>query len=342
MVLICTTTALYAQTPTQFFEIFPGDINRQFKFILDRGESMRLELMQIEDLQLLPNLDSLVAMVVRDLPQLTDTSEQVTHGRRLDYMILDSQNHVRLRTGADRNEYFASGNGQVRSLKMDEDTVMITGVTKPGRPMRFYRLSFYLNHLQNLGSYKGQLQQKVRLLMQPQNEKWLRAEEGNYYLKDNPAITAPAPAGKFGGSGLLLFVPSVDIQNYRDRFVPSITVGLAKVTRRHNVYQEYGLFSEAHFRFAKTNGTDKIFVQSFLTLSYGRGKIADNMKIPIKLFPYVSVSYLVKSRGDFYEKNTFRLGVGRFSNNSLKIEPALYMNGLFENITPSLRVVQIF
>ncbi len=345
MVLMCTTSALYAQTPGYFFQTFPGDVTWQFKFILDRGESMQVELMHIDDLQHLPNLDSVVAIVTGDIPQLVDTSEQVLHGRRLAYIGVDSGRQVMLRAGTDRNEYFLSRDGRMELLKMDEDTVTVTGVIKTGGPTRFYRLSFFLNDFNNLKLYNnGQLQEKIRLLMQQKNGKWLRAEDGSFHLKDNPGITAPTPAGKAGGTGLLLLRPSIDIQNYRDRFVPSITVGLAITKRRNFIYKEYGVSSEAHFRFAKINDKDKIFVQSFLTLSYGRGKTTSNMTSPVRLFPFISVSYLTRSKGDLYENNTFRLGVGRFflGNNSTKLEPAIYMNDVFKNITPSLRVVQVF
>ncbi len=376
MVLICTTATLCAQTPAQLFETFPGDVSRHYKFALNKGEAMHLEVMHIDDLQRLPGVDSLVAMVIADLSQMTDTSADVLHGRRIDYIVGGNEKQVRLRSTPDMSEYFTSNNGHTMLMKVAEDTVMITGgisVREPGTEdtfreprteatfreprtettprtgaqaqNRYYRISFFLNDLRNLSNYKnGQLQQKIELLIKQANEKWLRAKDGRFYLKSVPGITASAPAGKLGGMGLLLFRPSVDIQNYKDRFVPSISFGLAIINRRNSIYQEYGLSNELHFRFASTNGTSKTFVQSFFTLSYGRGKITSNMSFPVKLFPYISVGYLAKQTGSLYEKNTFRLGLGRFflGNVSTKIEPALYMNDLFKNITPSLRVVQIF
>jgi hypothetical protein len=282
---------------------------------------------------------------MKDMSPLIDSLEQVRYGRRIDYIVAGNEKQVRLRGEPGNNQYFTLNNGVTMSLKMEEDTLTVTGVIAAQPENRYYRLSFFLNDMGNLNAYNnGQLQQKIEGFIQGTDLKCLRSKDGHFYLKDNPGITAPAPAGKMGGTGLLILRPSVDIQNYRARFVPSVTVGLAIINRRNSIYQEYGLSSESHFGFTNEDGRDKIRVQSFLTLSYGRGKIASNLNFPAKLFPYFSLGYLLNREGSLYEKNTFRLGVGRFflGNISTKIEPAFYMNGLFKNFTPSLRVVQMF
>ena len=63
-----------------------------------------------------------------------------------------------------------------------------------------------------------------------------------------------------------------------------------------------------------------------------------------KISPAISIGYLIRRKGDFYEKNTFKLGLGRYApfGGSLRIEPAFYFKNLFKGITPSLRITQYF
>jgi DNA-directed RNA polymerase specialized sigma24 family protein len=48
--------------------------------------------------------------------------------------------------------------------------------------------------------------------------------------------------------------------------------------------------------------------------------------------------------GEFYDKNTFRLGVGSksFSGGKLALEPLLYFHDIFQNTTPGLRLTMLF
>ena len=51
-----------------------------------------------------------------------------------------------------------------------------------------------------------------------------------------------------------------------------------------------------------------------------------------------TVGYLVHRRGDYYEPNTWRITGGLNLTPNVKVEPEVYFNGLFKNLSPGLRL----
>lgn len=58
----------------------------------------------------------------------------------------------------------------------------------------------------------------------------------------------------------------------------------------------------------------------------------------LTLYAPFSITYLVKRRGDFFEKNTFNLGMGGIKYGTLTIKSYIYFHEFFKNITPSVQV----
>ena len=71
------------------------------------------------------------------------------------------------------------------------------------------------------------------------------------------------------------------------------------------------------------------------------------MNIAVPDFSFInsfSFGYLIKRSGDFYEKNTMRIGIGQASlfKNKINIEPVIYYNNLFKGVTPGLKLTVNF
>lgn len=96
----------------------------------------------------------------------------------------------------------------------------------------------------------------------------------------------------------------------------------------------------------KNNGSKaKTFRNTFVTISYGSELIQKRQsQLRNITFPLLSIGYLFDNNGNYYDKNTFKVGLGRFSlsNGSTKIEPTVYFNNFFKGVTPSLRITQRF
>ncbi|MEO8853754.1 MAG: hypothetical protein ABI359_08245 [Ginsengibacter sp.] len=358
------TGSLCAQTNNKEDKIFdvPSDIimNRRFYINLDKGNSLKIELTDITDLQKIDNIDSLLRIFMNDVTPLRDSFSDPITTKRLDY-VTDTVGRKKIRFQQFRpgGASFLVEKGELASLKTGQDTINIIGIiSDPAKPKqkisrthaRYYHLTFYLNNMSEIADYmNGILAQKIATIHNEVNAKWpLILGSGSHYLQMDRSITAERPRGFTpGGEGDYLegFI-SVNVQNYKNYFVPSFSVGAnITYTNRDRTYKwEPGLFWEPHFLFAKdAQGNLHTYRNDFLTLTYGQGGITDHDSHKDFSFSTVfSLGYLIHREGDLMEKNTFRLGGGALKLSKTTIEPSMYFNNFFKGVTPGIRISQRF
>ncbi len=335
-------------------------INRRFFVSLDKGNKLQIELTDITDLQSLANIDSLLQVFITDIAPLKDSIADPLTSKRIDY-ITDAQGKrkIRFQQFQPKGATFLLNKGELASLRTEQDTLNIIGIiTNPPKPEqkislnnpRYYHLTFYLNNMNELTGYmNGVLTEKISTIQQHVNGKWaLVLGSGNHYLKKDSTITAGPPKGftSQGTGDFLNGFITVNVQNYKNYFVPSFTLGARFVfTNRDRTFKwEPGIFWEPHYLFAKDEaGKLKTYRNDFLTLTYGQGGTTDHD--PRKEFSYsavFSLGYLIRQQGDFIEKNTFRLGAGKLQLNKTTIEPSMYFDNFFHGVTPGIRISQSF
>ena len=105
-----------------------------------------------------------------------------------------------------------------------------------------------------------------------------------------------------------------------------------------------GLSWEPQFLFAKNaQGNLVTYRNDFLTLLLGAEPIAGKGKtegLNFGFFQHLSIGYLVRNKGDFYDPHTFRIGTGSINwiEGRVKLEPVFYFHDFFKGITPGLRL----
>lgn len=362
MLLASITVNLCGQSKAdKTFEV-PANIvfNRRFDVDLEKGNRMQLYLSDINDLQRLSNIDSLLQVFLDDLYLLKDSLSDPLTAKRIDY-VTDQQDRkkIRFRQQHPKGASFLLSNGELASLRTEQDTVYIIGIIKnPPSPQekissthpRYFQLSFFLNNLSELSAYmNGPIKGKLATIQNEVNSKWpLVLGTGSRYLGKDRSITADRRRG-FTGKAVKDFLVlnfTVNAQNYKNYFVPSFTLGAkATLSNRDQTFKwEPGLFWEPHFIFAK-NAQDQLrtYRNDFLTLTYAQGGTKDYD--PRKDFAFsaqFSFGYLVYRQGEYFEKKTFRLGGGKFSIYKTTIEPSMYFNNFFRGVTPCIRISQYF
>jgi hypothetical protein len=247
--------------------------------------------------------------------------------------------------------------GEAAVLKLEQDTVHFSGTVsytanvafrKPFAATRQYRVSFFVNDLSVLESYTdGRLNRMIDELQNNVNGTWVTTQQrGSAYLKTQPAITANRDKGYVAGGNYLNLRFSVDVQNYKNYFVPSFSLGAGVIIASANFKRDLILSWDPHFFFGNNaQGQLRTFRNDFLTLTAGQGAIEDNNPTKESHFiTIMSLGYLVKREGEYFEKNTLRLGAGRLSlfGGKTKFEPVLYFTDLFKRTTPGLRWIQSF
>jgi hypothetical protein len=335
-------------------------ITRRFYINLDKGNKLTIEVTDFSDLQRIADMDSLLRVFKNDMAPLKDSfSDQLT-SKRVDFFT-DAQGRkkIRIQQYQPDGSSFVLNNGEMASLKIAQDTVNIIGViTDPPKPVdrinpthpRYYHLTFYLNNIGDLTDYmNGVLNEKIATIQDNVNGKWPTVlGTGYHYINNHKSIYADHPKGfTDGGHGdFMELTATVNIQNYKNYFVPSFSLGVQfTLTNSDRNYKWVpGIFWEPHFLFAKdANGKLHTYRNDFLTLTYGQGGTKDHN--PHKDFSFstvFSLGYLIHREGDFIDKNTFRLGAGKLRLTKTTIEPSMYFNNFFKGVTPCIRISQSF
>ncbi|HVZ97442.1 MAG TPA: hypothetical protein VG847_11240 [Chitinophagaceae bacterium] len=355
-------TRLCAQTNNksdQTFEV-PENIvfNRKFNVDLGNGNKMQILLSDINDLKSVGNVDSILQVFLEDLRPLKDSFSDPISSKHIDY-ITDAKGRkkIRLQQHAPKGASYLIDKSELSSLRTEQDTINIIGIIINPLPaqekisltnLRYYEYSFYLNSLDEITAYmNGVLTAKIITIENDVNGKWPTVlGTGSHYLKTDKTITADKPKGfTTGGNGDMLELNvSAGVQNYKNYFVPSFSLGAKIVfSNRERTYKwEPGLFWEPQFLFSRdAQNRLRTYRNDFLTLVYGQGGIKDHD--PAKDFSFsavFSLGYLINRSGDFYEKNTFRLGAGKINLAKTTIEPLMYFNNFFKGVTPGIRISQ--
>ena len=364
MLFISILPDLFAQSKSKTDDAFeiPSNIimNRRFYFDLGKGNKLQIELTDITDLHRISNIDSLLKVFVNDITPLKDSLLDPYTSKRIDYVTdAKGRKKVRLQQFQPKGDNYLLNNGEPSSLKISQDTINIIGIIpnppKPSQKIslthpRYFHLLFYLNNLGELAGYMGgTLTEKIAAVQNNVNTKWpLILGSDSHYLEKDKTISADQPKGfTSGGNGdYLEGFATVNVQNYKNYFVPSFSIGTKLVlANRERTYKwEPGLLWEPHFLFAKdSSGKLRTYRNDFLTFTYGQGGTTDHD--PRKDFSFstvFSLGYLINRNGDFFEKNTFRFGAGKLKLLKTTIEPSIYFNNFFKGVTPGIRITQGF
>ncbi len=335
-------------------------MNRRFYIDLEKGNKLTIEVTDITDLQRIANIDSILKVFANDLTPLKDSLSDPLTSKRIDY-VTDAQGRkkVRILKYASKGDNYLLNNGELSSLKINQDTINIIGViSNPPKPKqkislqnpRYYHLVFYLNNFNELADYmNGTLIQKISTIQNKVNGRWpILKGGGSHYLKPDKSIVADKPKGftPSGTGDFLAAQATVNIQNYKAYFVPSFSLGLQlTLTNRERTFKwEPGLYWEPHFFFSKdAQGKLRTYRNDFLTLTYGQGGTTDHD--PRKDFSFsavFSLGYLIHQSGEFIEEGTFRFGAGKLKLHKTTIEPSIYFDHFFKGVTPGIRISQSF
>ncbi|PWV49614.1 hypothetical protein [Chitinophaga sp. S165] len=338
----------------RIFDLPANEINRRFLIALDKGDKMQVELVGLRDLDRVANIDSLLRIFLKDLAPLKDSLSDELSVKRIDYVMEPpAAKKIRLRQSRPTGNSYLVLQDDVAALKLEQDTVHFIGVVPvPGqKTVHRYRISFFVNHLNDLVNYTdGRLQARLVSLRENIYTDWVRDDKGMMHIRKDYAISAKLTGGSLSAHGDYLgFNISANIQNYKNYFVPSFSLGATAITgsmSRNNKTREFGAYWEPNFFFGRDNeGKLKTYRNDFLTVVYGSGPARKDSGKKEPYLQYVfSVSYLIHRSGDYFEKHTFRTGIGRMSlfEGKTKIEPVLYFHEFFKGVTPGIRLIQSF
>ena len=289
---------------------------------LGKGNYLRADLATAADLPRL-EIDSITAKFQKESALVNDTLRRPIVDKRFDYrMGSDGQNFLTVTETPETAATFVFRDGEPAAVKIGQDTIDISGMIG-GAADHWYRLRLFLNNYTDLALYKS---------------RQLRDS-----LQQAPAAVTVAAAEKAKLS--IGFHPAAVIQNYKNAFVPSLSLQGEFQSERYGMHYGYGLFSEAMFSFERTAAESRRpYVNTFVGLSFSRYKTSAARTGRGTMPLYISFAYLVHRGGELYDPHSFRLGVGRLNlfNGNATIEPLIYFHDLLKGVSPSIRVTVDF
>ena len=334
------------------FEIPSGSLSIRYSIDLGMGNKLKVEMTDKEDIDKFKNIDSILSVFFKDIVLFKDSLTDELAAKRIDYVTdVAGRKKIRIRNYKPLASSFVIQQGEVAALKSEQDTVNIIGtvaapakygIRKPVSNVRYYRLSFFVNNFNDLKNIDTKaIGEKIMALKE--NKRWIGDNEGDWRMKNgDKSISSKTPYGAIVNSRDYIQSNIItSIQNYKNNFVPSISIGFDLVFNNGINKKYFGIALESHFFFEKDlNGKVKTFLNEFVTFSYRKTNINVMNASIVEYRPDLSLSYLGKRRGESYDKNTFRLGLGKVNlfKEAVSLEPSLYFNNLFKNLTPSLRL----
>jgi hypothetical protein len=374
LILLSVLGNLYAQEndnsrgEEKVFGLPPYSIEREFWVDLGKGNQLEIQLGTMDDLDRLGNIDSLLLVFFSDMRSFKDSLTDPLSSKRIDYVTDSSgRKKIRFRQFRSSGSSFLMDQGEPAILKLEQDTINII-ITTPlpehqrrseMPPLRYDRLRFFINNYNELEGYiTGGLNNKIRLLRQKTNynRDWTPDKLGpGAHLIQDPSISARMHKGFITPANDYL-APAVfaNVQNYKNSFAPSFSLGLT-------VHLNHG-FSLSNYHVLTTHDISLTWEPIFLFATDSQGRLQTNRNdflvlsytanpanvhdahVGNMIMPAVSLGYLIRREGDYFEHNSFRITTGRVNlfRGKTFLEPCMYFHDFFRGVTPGIRLSQRF
>ncbi|MCP9752797.1 hypothetical protein [Ferruginibacter sp. HRS2-29] len=314
---------------------------------LKANNSMRIDIYDMGGAPLKTNLDSLFNIIITTYRQMQDSLVDDLSARKLNISLYDTlMKVVSWSSIPPQEKRLLLYEGNSKPVKFCQDTVYLNvySITpsSQGQPP-FLRITLLLNDLDRIDSYNNGRYNAILKTMDRDNDHlWGYTQKGMLYLKADPEKQILKAYNPYKKQVILKFDFSLSAQNYKDRFVPSVHLGMGLAIEQYNMQVQYWIGSETHFTFSKEhNGVSKTMKNNFLIAGYRTINLTSPNK-PFRIYPNFMLGYLVKRRDHIYNNHSFKLEVARISVNkgSLRIDPTFYFHDFFKGIIPSLRITQ--
>ena len=341
------------ETSINIFEIPPFSIDKRFEVNLDKGNKMVIELSSMSMILKIENLDSIISEFTKTLQALRDSIADTNDHYKIDYLMLNADDAaVRLTRYPSASDQFLFKNGNVNLLKTNQDTIYILGkIEKENnktwqtvKKYEYYRVTFLLNHIADIEALEN-LNEQVKNVSSSENGKWNFAAKNKFVSKIFDNIYANGNAGAVDNGKFIYSDFSIGLQNYGERLLGSARLSTGVIIRRKEIEHKIGFYAELPLVFSKSYGnsatSDRSFKNGFIGVEYyfknalsgfpfGRSK---NL-----VFPYLTLGYLVRRDGNYFEKNTFQVGISKFFflDNTLSVEPMFFINKKY--VAPSIKL----
>ncbi|MFT3934646.1 MAG: hypothetical protein QM726_13565 [Chitinophagaceae bacterium] len=365
MLITSITGNLCAQTKQisnadKTFEPAPNSIHHKFLVDLSKGNKMQVEVTSFDNIDYLLNADSILKSFLHDIASLKDSLSNEIMIKRIDFSTDPAgRKRIRIQQIQPKGSSFLIANADVSALKLEQDTIYISGlvpgmtegtiVSQTKQVNQYFRIGFFINDLSELPVYAdGRLNEKMNAIKKSYNEKWVQEKNESWHIfKGDQSISGLHPRGYYmpGNGDFLEINAGVNLQQYKNYFVPGFNVSASLGFNTPKFKNSIGFSWEPGFVFAKNSqGNLETFRNDFVAINFShirRNETYQGHEMPnFGLFQRISLGYLIRRNGDFYDPHTLRLGIdaAHWMNGKIRLEPMIYFHDFFKGTTPGVRL----
>ena len=312
----------------------------------------------LTDLTRYRNLDSLLSLCLNDFQSLKESLGSSTASRKLVFELKNGKRSMQLFEHPARvNQYQVTDNKEVLQIKTLRDTLIIQQWTadpptskKVEEAGHWARYFFILNNLQDIEAIaNAKLNPKIE-------DAIARFTKGPGYTKANLFSKRYSSFLRLSGTehnGIrdiqvrtrptLALMGHIGVGVAKGNLYPFATLTgmfITHATHSPDGIKEpnssVGIFAnwQPQFFFGRnTDGQLQTYRNDFVNVGFA----ISNKNFGL-IRSSLSVGYLIKSQGDYYQKNTFRVGFGYSLSKNIALEPELYFHDFLKGISPGLRL----
>jgi hypothetical protein len=342
----------------------PGAGKASFFFYgLNNSTRVIIDLINIKQVKYLPNLDSLVNTIKPNLRLLADSFKNDAVNRRIDYLINGGFPQIKIHNYDKEPQQFVIKAGNLNQLKTEQDTIRIKAYMEVAKEdvlssdMRYYPsnkpemqpyfIMIVLNNCADLFQLpENSLQSCVAKLRTDLNAEYIASADpkAKYNASFNLNTNKMSSPGKLkwvkNPGSVQELVPNIyaGLQYTSGTFVPSFSAGIRYTfaNRQISTKRIYAMW-EPHFFFSKDLLNNTITDRNdFITIRFIR--IENRKKEVFDEVDNFSIGYLIRKQGNWFEPNTFKVGIPGVRSGWLQLEPEFFFHDFLKGVSPSIKL----
>ncbi|HEV7347613.1 hypothetical protein [Telluribacter sp.] len=309
-----------------------------FEVQLSKGNRLLLMSKKYSGSRLVQRPDSLLRRFWNEYSRFITQLPDDTEGTSVHYVLRDGEApQLRWKKYPQSTSEFSVMNNELVQVKSVQDTLHIS-VNKPNNQQA--DLYLLVNDLRELPQMFDEIREKTGYLIQSLEKKTdpiileRSPEVYGRYLGDRQVQVANF------GSDMLIFSPAASLGYIRGNWMTSLNAEVTLFMEKSPLKPRVG-YHQQYFFDQSPEGQTRIyqngFVMAGLSFFEKRGPVRVGNK-EVKQTGQLMVGYLVHRTGNYYEPNTWRVSGGINLTPLFKIEPEVYFNGAFKNLSPGVRL----